>query len=95
MSFSEEQLWNGSPFAQYQRVEVTFPSVADTDIVIRHKLNIANPDVVEYSLLKSDRAGLVYNDHASTRRPWGSSFLILRSSVASMKATLLLTVPRD
>lgn len=89
-----EQLLTGSPFAQYQRVTVTFPSVADTDLIIRHKLTLVNPENVEYTILKQDRAGSVYNDPSATRRVWESGFITLRCSVASLKATILLTVPR-
>lgn len=87
-------LYAGSPFGQYERVEVTFPSTANLDTVIKHGLQTVAPDSVEYLVLKSDRAGSVYHDQSATRKAWGSTFIVLRSSVASQKVTLLLTVPR-
>jgi hypothetical protein len=84
----------GSPYAQYQRVEVTFPSTPDTDIVIKHTLQASNPEDLEYTIAKQDRAGFVYNDQGATRKDWKPGFLYLRCSVASLKATILLTVPR-
>lgn len=87
-------LYAGSPYAQYQRVDITFPSTANQDTVVRHSLRPTSPDDVEYHVVSQDRAGSVYNDHASTRKVWGDGFIIVRSSVASLKATLLLTVPR-
>lgn len=90
-----DQLLQGSPYAQYERVEVTFPSTANADAVIRHHLNVVNPEGVDYQILRADRAGEVYHDQSASRKAWGAGFIVLRASVASLKATLLLTVPRE
>jgi hypothetical protein len=88
------ELITGSPYAQYERVEVTFPSTANIDTVVRHSLLPQSPTDVEYHIVGKDRAGEVYHDYSATRKPWSQGYIVLRSSVASMKATLLLTVPR-
>ena len=87
-------LLRGSPFAQYHRVEVTFNVTPGVDTTIPHTLKTVDPDSVEYTLLGQDQAGSVYHDTSATRKPWGTNFIVLRASVASLQATLLLTVPR-
>lgn len=37
---------------------------------------------------------VIYRPGAFDRRPWGSDYIILRSNLAGLKATLLLCVPR-
>lgn len=85
----------GSPFARYQRVVVTFPSTPDTDVVVPHSLNLNDPESVEYIVLKASKAGVVYNDQSATRKAWQQGYVVLRSNVASLVATILLTVPRN
>lgn len=88
-------LITGSPWAQYERVTVTFPATPNTDLVIRyHQLTPIDPTVVEYYTLKKSAAGNIYNDYSASRKPWKPGFIILRSDVASLQATLLLTAPR-
>ena len=86
----------GSPWAQYERVTVTFPSTPNTDLIVRFS-TLRPPDVnqVEYLVVNKDRGGSVYNDHSATRKAWGSGFIVLRSDTANMTATILLTVPRE
>lgn len=89
-------LITGSPYAKYQRVTVTFPSTPDTDTVIPYTGDIAaNPEDVEYFVVKQDRAGSIYNDQSATRKPWQQGYVVLRSSVGSLSATILLTAPRN
>lgn len=90
----DNQLLRGSPFASYQRLTVTFGATPGLDTVVRHSLKTADPESVEYIIVGLDRAGSVYHDQTATRKPWGADFLVLRASVASLKAELLLTVPR-
>lgn len=85
---------SGSPFSQYQRLTITFSATPGADLVVRHGLRTVDPNDVEYLVLGLDRAGSIYHDQSSTRKAWGSDFLILRASVASLKADVLLTVPR-
>lgn len=88
-------LLTGSPWAQYERVVVTFPATPDTDVVVPYaRLHPSNPEDVEYYVTKQDRAGFVYNDQSATRKAWQQGYVVLRSSVASLKATLLLSLPR-
>jgi hypothetical protein len=89
-----DNLLNGSPFSQYQRVTVVFNATGGLDTVIPHTLKVTNPDAVQYTVLGMDRAGSIYHDQSATRKPWGAAFIVLRASVASLQATLLLTLPR-
>jgi hypothetical protein len=89
-----EGLLTGSPFSQYQVVEVTFPTSVGQDVTIRHSLSTVDPDDIRYTILRQDRAASVYNDQSSTRKPWTNGYIHLRASVASLKATILLTVLR-
>lgn len=94
MALTDNQILQGAAFGQYQRTNVTFPLSANVDLVIPHSLSVVNPESVEYIVLRRDRDGNIYNDQSVTRKAWGSGFIVLRSSVASLKASLLLTVPR-
>lgn len=95
MAFDNLDLLKGSPFSQYQRVTVTFPSTPNTDLVVNHKLsNVANPESIEYHPTKLSAAGIVYNDQSASRKPWTTSYIVLRSNVASLQATLVLAAPR-
>lgn len=94
MAFSSLDLLKGSPFAQFTRVDVTFPSTPNTDLVIPHSLIVVDPDTIEYFPTHFSAAGAVYNDQSATRTPWASNYIILRSSVASLKVRLVLIVPR-
>ena len=89
-----QELLLGSEDAQYCRVDVTFPSTPDTDFVVTHTLRVVDPESVEYRVLRSDRAVLIYDNQSATRKTWGKGFIVLRADVASAKVRLLLTVPR-
>src|SRR4051812_4089371 len=80
------------PIAQWQELDVVFPSVADTDITIQHTLAPPTPEHINYYVIRQGQACSVYHDSTGTRKPWASGYIILRSSVASAKVTLLLTV---
>ena len=73
------------PFTQYQYLTVTFPStyVADADYHIPHTLSPADPDAVDYEVVRSSAACILYNDQSGTRQPWGSGYIILRSNLAA------------
>lgn len=87
-------LLKGSPWAQYQRVDVTFPSTPNTDLFINHKLKVANPDTIEYYPTRLSAAGIVYNDQSATRIVWTQNYIVLRSNVASLQVRLVLVAPR-
>lgn len=80
------------PWAQWEIVNVTFNATANVDTQIDHTLTPPTPEHVNYIVLRSNGAQSIYHDATGTRRPWGAGYLILRSNVASAKATLLLTV---
>lgn len=80
------------PFSQWEEVDVTFPAVANTDLVIPHTLTPPTPDHVNYVPIRKDRALDVYHDTSATRRPWQSTYIVLRSTVASARVRLLLFV---
>lgn len=83
------------PFANAQFVDVTFPSGADTDLVISHTLKTARPNEVRYLVVTQEAAGSIYRDTSATRRAWGSNYIILRSNTASLAARLLLFTERQ
>lgn len=87
------QFEQSSPFIKYEFVEVTFGS-ANTDKDIRTTLRVANPDDLNYQLVKADRACAIYNDQSSTRKAWQDGYVILRCSVASANCRILLTAKR-
>lgn len=89
------ELLNGSPFGQYQYVDVVFSSTPNADTVVRHSLDVVSPENINYIPVKLNAAGVVYNDQSATRKLWGQGFIVLRASVASLKAKLLLTVERN
>lgn len=85
---------NRLPFALTQYVEVTFPSTANTDLVIPHTLNPADPEAVRFLVVSQEAAGHVYRDASASRRAWGTAYVILRSDIASLGARLLLFTER-
>lgn len=80
------------PLAQWEEVDVVFSSSPNTDTVVPHHLQPPTPEHVNYYVFRSGQAAMVYHDSSGTRKPWGAGYIILRSSVASAKVTLLLTV---
>jgi len=80
------------PLGQWEELDVTFPSAANTDLQIRHHLVPTYPEGVNYIAVRKDRAADVYHDTSGTRKPWGNGYMFLRSSVASARVTLLLYV---
>ena len=88
------QFEQASPFTQFEYVEVTFGS-ANTNKDIRTALRPADPDDIQYTLVRSDRATSLYHDQSSTRKVWQTGYVILRSSVASAHCRILLTVKRS
>lgn len=88
------QFESSSPFTNFQFVDVTFGS-ANTDLDIRHGLRVASPDDLNYILVKSDRATIIYNDQSASRKVWGDNYVILRSSAANANCRILLTSKRN
>jgi len=80
------------PFAEWQEVDVTFPATANTDCIIPHLLTPVNPESINYIPIRKGQAADIYHDTSGTRKPWQRNYIILRSSVASAKVTLLLYV---
>lgn len=80
------------PFAQWEEVDVTFPSSANTDIEVPHTLMPTDPEAINYIVLRKDRAGDVYHNTAYNRKPWQSTYILLRCTVASAQMKLLLYV---
>lgn len=87
------QFEQSSPAILYQYVDVTFGS-ANTDLDIRHSIATAQPDNINYQLVRADRATSLYHDQSATRKPWAEGYVILRSSAANAVCRILLTVKR-
>lgn len=83
------------PFAQWQLVDITFSATADTDTPVEHNLTPPTPEHVNYLVMRTDCAGVVYHDTTYNRTAWRSGVIQLRNSVASARATLLLWVEHD
>jgi hypothetical protein len=86
----EAALRKRSPFASWQIVEVLFPSTAGVDIEIPHALTPPIPDQIGWLVLRSSGPGQI------TRAPtalWSATYIRLRSTLTSHRATLLLFVP--
>ena len=95
---NEQQLWEAlqksSPFTSFQEVDVTFPTTANADQVVTHTLVTSDPENVRVVVVRQDVAGSVYRDETASRRLWGKGYIVLRASVASMVAKVLLGIPR-
>jgi hypothetical protein len=93
-------LERGSPFSQYQYVEVTFNSTANANTEVAHTLKPESYEDVDFQVVGIEQASapatvpVIYKDSSSTRRPWGNGYIVLRANVASLRATLLLTTRR-
>ena len=79
------------PVAEWQYLDITFGS-ASTDRIISHNLHPPNPEDVNYQVVRADRSTTIYHDQSGTRRYWKTGYIVLRSSAASAKVRLLLTV---
>ena len=90
----EHDIEDAAPAVRFEEIEVTFGS-ANTDKDLTHSLRPTNPENIRYQVVNADRATSIYHDQSATRKPWGHGYIILRSSVASAKVTLLLTIPRQ
>lgn len=91
--YLDEDMRKATPAAQYTYVDVTFGSAnADHDIV--HALRPADPDALDYQVVRADRATSIYHDTSASRKRWGKGYVILRSSVANAVVRILLTIER-
>ena len=90
---AQEQLRRRSPITKWQIVTVAVPT-ADTDTIVPHTLPTADPEQLNYELIRGTAAGFLYHDGSATRRPWGPGYVILRAS-APMTADVRLTVAAD
>lgn len=81
----------------WEFVDVTFPTVANTDLVIRHKLGPAVPGSVHYQVVRQSTPGTVYEAPTGTvgARKWTSDYIVLRSDTASWNGRLVLTLARN
>jgi hypothetical protein len=92
-SLDRGQVQSIVPYTAFQYVDVTF-STANTDYPIAHTLQPANPEDIDYEVVRKDRAGDLYHDQTGTRKAWGTGYIILRCSVASAVMTLRLSLRR-
>lgn len=88
-----EQLRRRTDTSRWEIVTVTFDT-ADQDTVIPHRLPIADPESVNYQLLRGTAAGYLYHNGAPTRRPWGRGYIIIRAS-APMTADIRLSTASE
>jgi hypothetical protein len=79
-----------SPFARYERVTVTFSIGANVDTAVSYRMQVRDPEAIDYLIVGKDRAADIYNDKSITRRLWTPGTLYLRSSVADAVVTLLI-----
>ena len=92
------QIKRARAFTQYQYVDVTFNAVADANTDIAHALKPPDAESVDWEIVGLKLAAapgtipVIYSDSSASRRPWGAGYIILRSNVASLQATLRLTV---
>lgn len=93
ISLFRSEMKAATPATDHQYLEVTF-GAANTDFDIRHDLKPSNPENIHYIVVRADRATSLYHDQSGTRRAWKAGYIVLRSSVANAKVTLLLQTPR-
>lgn len=89
------------PYGQYEYVDVVFNATANANTEVRHTLKPPTPELVDYTVVgykftsAPGTVPVIYRDNSATRRPWGRGYIVLRSNVSSLNATLLLTVRRS
>jgi hypothetical protein len=88
----ERRHLEGLPFSHHQYVDVVFGGTANLDTLIEHTLPTTDPEAVNYIIVRSDRAVVVYHDQSATRRPWGTGYIVLKANAASAQVRLLLTL---
>lgn len=97
---TEESVNRASPFAKWQYVSVTFPSTANIDVLIPHKLNPNDPESVLWIPLNFEEpsapaaAAYIYRDAATNRRAWQRDYIVLRSPRTLFTCLFLLALPR-
>lgn len=89
----QAHLKQATPLTSFQYVEVTFAG-ANVDFDIKHALKPTNSENIHYIVVRKDRSTDIYHDQSGTRRAWGKGYIVLRSSVANAKVTLLIFTPR-
>lgn len=93
----DQELNKSSPHASFEYVTVVFNSVASNDTDIEHGLNTKEVDfqVIGLSFVVAPATiPVIYRDISGTARGWGTNYIVLRSNVGSLHATLLLTTRR-
>lgn len=85
----DDSIRDSIPYVGHQYVTVRF-TTADTDLDISHSLKGKDPEAVAYHVVRADRPCNVYQDLSSSRRPWGTGFIILRCSTANATVRILL-----
>lgn len=85
-------------WVHYQYVDVTFNGTANADTDIRHDLLPNTPELIDYEIVAlrlpsaPATAPVIYTDSGPNRRKWGAGYIVLRANVASLSATLRLTL---
>jgi hypothetical protein len=96
----QQDLRNSATAISHQFVTVVFPSTANTDCVIATNLLPSNPEgiyyrVVDWQMMSAPATTpCVYRDTSTSRRAWGTGYIVLRCNVASVSAILELFIPR-
>ena len=78
-----------TPYSQYEYQDITFPSTVDQDIIISTRLRPSDPEAIFYEivdwklLVTPPVVPIIYRDISSTRKPWGSGYVVLRCNIAS------------
>ncbi len=92
---------NSIPYGGYEYVEMVFNANANGDTEIPYDtLTPGDPEQVDWQVVgvkfasAPAAAPVVYRDESATRRPWRTNYIVLRSNVASLRATLLLSTRR-
>lgn len=89
-----------SPFSRWQYIPVTFPANVNTDTVITHRLNADNPESIMWTVFNLQlptapgTAPVVYRDSSGNRRGWMRNYIVLRSNIANLQATIFVAIPR-
>ena len=88
----DDFLGKAIPIARFQLLAVTFPTTPNLDLDIKHDLCPLNPEDVDYEVLRSTAPTTIYHDQSGTRKPWGTGYVILRSTRAEVIVTLRLSL---
>ena len=88
----EDDLLRFCPTRKWQILSLTFPSTANTDFDIPHKLNANDPEGIGWIVLQAGQPVVIYKDISATRIPWARGVVRLRCTVPSAQVVLALVV---